>query len=73
MFSSIKITPRKAEMAPSPTIPSISHLFMYFRNEIIWSKKKNFDEECITIVLNGHLCVGCACPNHKIAEKCKPG
>lgn len=35
--------------------------------------KKHFDEEHIAIVLNGHLCVECERPNHKIAEKHKPG
>lgn len=57
MFSSIRIMQHKAEMAPSPTIPFISHLFMYFKNEIIWSKE-HFDEEYLTIALNGYCMLG---------------
>lgn len=72
MFSSMEITQHKAEMAPCPTIPLISHLFTYFKNEIIWLKKY-FDEEYGTVALNGHLCVESVCPHHKTAEKGKPG
>lgn len=35
--------------------------------------KTYFDEEHIAMVLNGHLCVECERPNHKVAEKREPG
>lgn len=45
MFFSIQNIPHKAEMVHSLTISVISHLFIYFKNEIIWPKKKYYGEE----------------------------